>query len=109
MYDLAGATIVIDHHRRSDDYIDDADISFSSPSSSSTCEMVSELIQYSLIKESFSETVATALLSGIVLDTKDFVLRTSQRTFEAAGFLRDNGADTVEVRKMFSIDSEMCQ
>ncbi len=107
LYDLAGATIVIDHHRRSDDYIDDADISFSSPSSSSTCEMVSELIQYSLIKESFSETVATALLSGIVLDTKDFVLRTSQRTFEAAGFLRDNGADTVEVRKMFSIDSEM--
>ena len=107
LYDLAGATIVIDHHRRTDDYIDDADISFSSPSSSSTCEMVSELIQYSLIKEDISETVATSLLSGIVLDTKDFVLRTSQRTFEAAGFLRDNGADTVEVRKMFSIDSEM--
>lgn len=107
LYDLAGATIVIDHHRRSDDYIDDADISFSSPSSSSTCEMVSELLQYSLIREDLSEMVATSLLSGIVLDTKDFVLRTSQRTFEAAGFLRDNGADTVEVRKMFSIDSEM--
>ncbi len=109
VYDLAGATIVIDHHRRSDDYIDDADISYSSPSSSSTCEMVTELIEYSLVSDDISETIATSLLSGIVLDTKDFVLRTSQRTFEAAGYLRDRGADTVRVRKLFSIDSEMAE
>ena len=107
LYDLAGATVVIDHHRRTDDYIDDADISYNSPSASSTCELVAELIQYSTIQDNLSDTVATALLSGIVLDTKDFVLRTSQRTFEAAGFLRDTGADTVEVRKFFSIDAEM--
>ncbi len=107
LYDLAGATVVVDHHRRTDDYISDADVSYSVPSASSTCEMVTELIQYSTIQDNPSADVSTALLSGIVLDTKDFVLRTSQRTFEAAGFLRDNGADTVLVRKMFSIDADM--
>ncbi len=107
LYDLAGTTVVIDHHRLADDYIEDAEIFYSSPSPSSTCEMVAELIEYSTIQENLPSVVATALLSGIVLDTKDYVLRTSQRTFEAAGFLRDNGADTVEVRKLFSIDADM--
>lgn len=106
LYSLAGDTIVIDHHRRSDDYIDDANIFYCSPTASSTCELVSELIEYSLINDSIPPVVATALLSGIVLDTKDYVLRTSQRTFEAAGFLRDNGADTVTVKKLFSVDTE---
>ncbi|MBO5896158.1 MAG: DHH family phosphoesterase, partial [Clostridia bacterium] len=95
VYDLAGATVVIDHHRRSDDYLSDADILYSSPTSSSACELVAELIQYSSIQDNVPMHVATALLSGIVLDTKDFVLRTSQRTFEAAGFLKDYGADTI--------------
>lgn len=107
LYDLAGTTIVIDHHRRSDDFIDDAEIFYCSPSSSSTCELVAELIEYSMIQEDLPVVIATALLSGIVLDTKDYVLRTSQRTFEAAGFLRDNGADTVKVRKLFAIDEDM--
>ncbi len=106
-YDLAGATIVIDHHRRTDDYISDADVSYSVPSSSSTCELVAELIQYSTLQDNLPSEYATALLSGIVLDTKDFVLRTSQRTFEAAGFLRDSGADTVCVKKLFAIDADM--
>lgn len=105
--DLAGALVVIDHHRRTDDYISDADVYFCVPSASSACEMVTELIQYSTIQDNPSAEISTALLSGIVLDTKDFVLRTSQRTFEAAGFLRDNGADTVRVRKLFSINAEM--
>ncbi len=107
VYDNAGEAIVIDHHRRTDDYIKDASVLYSVPSSSSTCELVAELIQYSTIQDNLSAEIATALLSGIVLDTKDFVLRTSQRTFEAAGFLRDHGADTVEVKKLFSIDSDM--
>ncbi|MBR5441800.1 MAG: DHH family phosphoesterase [Clostridia bacterium] len=107
VYDLAGATVVIDHHRRSDDYLSDADILYSSPTSSSACELVAELIQYSSIQDNVPMHVATALLSGIVLDTKDFVLRTSQRTFEAAGFLKDYGADTIKVRRLFSIDPEM--
>ena len=107
LYDLADSTVVIDHHRRADDYISDADISYSVPSASSACEMVAELIEYSAIQDNPPAEIATALLSGIVLDTKDFVLRTSQRTFEAAGFLRDCDADTVQVRKLFAIDSEM--
>jgi c-di-AMP phosphodiesterase-like protein len=109
LYVLAGAVIVIDHHRRSEDYIEDAEIIYTSPSSSSSCEMVTELIQYSTILDSIPSVVSTGLLSGIVLDTKDYVLRTSQRTFEAAGFLRDNDADTVAVKKLFSIDSEMSE
>lgn len=109
IYTLAGSTIVIDHHRRSDDYIDDAEIIYTSPSSSSACEMVTELIQYSTILDNIPGVVSTALLSGIVLDTKEYVLRTSQRTFEAAGFLRDNDADTVGVKKLFSIDSDMAE
>lgn len=107
LYDLAAATVVIDHHRRSDDYLEDAEISYSSPKPSSACEMVAELIEYSTIQENLPSVIATALMSGIVLDTKDYVLRTSQRTFEAAGFLRDSGADTVQVKKLFAIDSDM--
>lgn len=107
LYKNAGGRVVIDHHRRSDDFIDDADIFYHLPSPSSTCEMVAELIQYSMIQEKLPDIIATALLSGIVLDTKDYVLRTSQRTFEAAAFLRENNADTVEVRKLFSVNSQM--
>ena len=107
LYALAGATIVIDHHRRADDYLDDARIFYSLPSSSSACEMVTELIEYSTIKDKLPAVVASALLSGIVLDTKDYVLRTSKRTFEAAAFLRNNNADTVAVKRLFSIDSDM--
>ncbi len=109
LYSLAGSVIVIDHHRRSDDYIEDAEVIYTSPSSSSACEMVAELIQYSTILDSIPGIVSTALLSGIVLDTKNYVLRTSQRTFEAAGFLCDNDADTVAVKKLFSIDSDMSE
>ena len=107
MYSKAGATVVIDHHRRSDDFINDADIFYHHPSPSSTCEMVTELIEYSTIQESLPAVIATALLSGIVLDTRDFVLRTSRRSFEAAAYLRENNADTVSVKKLFSISSDM--
>ncbi len=107
LYDKAKAKVVIDHHRRSDDFINDADIFYHHPSPSSTCEMVAELIEYSTIQDNLSSVVSTALLSGIVLDTKDFVLRTSRRTFEAAAFLKENKADTVAVKKLFSVSSEM--
>jgi len=107
LYEKAKAKVVIDHHRRSDDFISDADIFYHLPSPSSTCEMVAELIEYSTIQENLPAVIATALLSGIVLDTKDYVLRTSRRTFEAAAFLKENKADTVAVKKMFSVTSEM--
>ena len=107
LYEKAKAKVVIDHHRRSDDFINDADIFYHHPSPSSTCEMVSELIEYSTIQETVPPIIATALLSGIVLDTKDYVLRTSRRTFEAAAFLKENKADTVAVKKLFSVSGEM--
>ncbi len=107
LYEKAKAKVVIDHHRRSDDFINDADIFYHLPSPSSTCEMVAELIEYSTIQENLPSVIATALLSGIVLDTKDYVLRTSRRTFEAAAFLKENKADTVAVKKLFSVSNEM--
>ncbi|MGN0525938.1 MAG: DHH family phosphoesterase [Acutalibacteraceae bacterium] len=107
LIDSAGGCVVIDHHRRSEDYISDADILYHLPSASSTCEMVSELIQYSTTDDDLPSIIATALLSGIVLDTKEFVLKTYQRTFEAAAFLREHNADTVAVRKLFSVSSDM--
>lgn len=107
LYDNAGAKIVIDHHRRADDYIDNSDLFYHSPSSSSACEMVAELIEYSTMQEKVPSVISTALLSGIVLDTKDYVLRTSQRTFSAAAFLRENNADTIAVKKLFATNSEM--
>lgn len=107
LYEKAKAKVVIDHHRRSDDFINDADIFYHHPSPSSTCEMVAELIEYSTIQDNLQPVIATALLSGIVLDTKDYVLRTSRRTFEAAAFLKENKADTVAVKKLFSVSGEM--
>lgn len=109
LYDKSGAQIVIDHHRKMEDYISDAEIFYHKPTPSSTCEMVTELIEYSTVQESLPSIIATCLLSGIVLDTKDFVLRTSKSTFEAAAFLRDNGADTVSVKKLFSIAGELSE
>lgn len=107
LYEQAGAKVIIDHHRRSDDFLNDANIFYHLPSPSSTCEMVTELIEYSTIQNKLPPVIATALLSGIVLDTKEYVLRTSGRTFEAAAFLKECKADTVAVKKLFSVSADM--
>lgn len=99
--------VIIDHHRKSVDSISDSVIFFLSPVASSAAEMVTELCQYVTTKPVIDPLTAQALLSGITLDTKNFVLRTGVRTFEAAAYLRSKGADTVEVRKMFSNDAEI--
>ncbi len=106
VYEDGGTKIIIDHHRRNADYIDDAEIFYHSPLSSSACEMVSELLEYSTTRIDLPAEIATALLAGIVLDTKDYVLKTSGRTFEAAAYLKQNGANTVEVKKLFSVNVE---
>lgn len=93
--------IVIDHHRMMVNYIRDTLIFYHEPYASSAAEMVTEIVQY--IKSSAIDfSAAQALLSGIMLDTKNFVLKTGVRTFEAAAFLRRCGADTVEVKKLFA-------
>ncbi len=101
--------IVIDHHRKMVNYIDNAVIFYHEPYASSACEMVAELIQYLDEKNRISHWEAEALLSGIMLDTKNFIMRTGVRTFEAAAFLRKLGADTVTVKSMFSNNIETYQ
>ena len=101
LYEMAKDVVVIDHHRKMVDYIDNAVIFFHEPYASSASEMVTELLQY-LNESGAGRLEAEALLAGIMLDTKNFVLRTGVRTFEAAAFLRRKGADTVEVKRLFS-------
>lgn len=101
IYELANKVVVIDHHRLTMDYIDDAVVFYHEPSASSTSEMVTELIQY--MASSLTDKVqAKALLAGIMLDTKNFIIKTSARTFEAAAYLRLKGADTIAVKKLFA-------
>lgn len=97
---------VIDHHRRASSYIEGAALNFHEPYASSASELVTELLQYIMEPAGLLRTEAEALLAGIVLDTKQFTLRTGGRTFEAAAFLRRSGADTGEVRKLFQSDLE---
>lgn len=96
-----GDLIIIDHHRRMVNYIDTARVFLHEPSASSACELVTEVLGY-LADDILSHTVAEALLAGIMLDTKNFVINTGVRTFEAAAFLRKKGADTVVVRNVFA-------
>ena len=97
---------VIDHHRRAADYIDNALLNFHEPYASSASELVTELVQYLLDRKDILPCEMLALLAGIVLDTKNFSVRTGARTFEAAAWLRKNGADTVNVKLLFQNDLE---
>jgi len=109
LYEKARSVVVVDHHRKTVNFIDDAVIFHHEPYASSASEMVTELIQYFNYNndEKIASCYADALLSGIMLDTKNFVMRTGVRTFEAAAFLKKLGADTVAVKLLFSnsIDS----
>ena len=95
---------VIDHHRRAATYIEGAALNYHEPYASSASELVTELLQYVMEPNQLLRTEAEALLAGIVLDTKNFTMRTGGRTFEAAAFLRRSGADTAEVKKLYQND-----
>ena len=95
---------VIDHHRRAADYIERVVLNFHEPFASSASELVAEILQYAVETRDIRPMEARALLSGIVLDTKNFSIRTGARTFEAAAFLRRAGADTVDVKKLLQSD-----
>ena len=109
LYRACKNVAIIDHHRRMVGYIDNAVIFYHEPYASSASEMVTELIQYLGDKQRITRVEAEALLAGIMLDTRNFVIRTGVRTFEAAAYLRRQGADTVEVRKLFSSSMEFYQ
>ena len=95
---------VIDHHRRAADYIEQVVLNLHEPFASSASELVTEILQYAVEPKEIRTMEAQALLAGIVLDTKNFSVRTGSRTFEAAAFLRRAGADTVDVKKLFQND-----
>lgn len=96
--------VIIDHHRRNADMVDGALLNYIEVYASSTSEMVTELIQYMVQKPNLKEIEAEGLLSGIFMDTKGFSYKSGVRTFDAASFLRSLGADTAEVKKMFTDD-----
>lgn len=98
----ASTVVVIDHHRKAVNYIDNAIIFYHDPSASSASELVTKMIQYLPSRIKIGSAVADALLSGIMLDTKNFVLRAGVSTFEAAAYLKGAGADTVRVKRLFS-------
>jgi c-di-AMP phosphodiesterase-like protein len=98
--------VLFDHHRRGTEFIENTSLNYLEPYASSTCELVTEVLQYMEDKVVIKDIEAEALLAGIILDTKSFSLKTGVRTFEAASFLRRYGADTVKVRQLFQDDFE---
>ena len=104
--ELIERVVVIDHHRRSPEDIKGALLNYIEVYASSTSELVTEMVQYMLDKPKLNRIEAEGLLAGIYIDTKNFSFKTGVRTFEAASFLRRLGADTVEIKKIFSNNLE---
>ncbi len=97
--------VVLDHHRQGSETIENATLSYVEPYASSACEMVTEILQY--IKEGIRLRIeeANSMYAGIIVDTSNFTTKTGVRTFEAAAYLRRNGADVTRVRKLFREDA----
>ena len=95
---------VVDHHRRAADYIQPVVLNLHEPYASSAAELVTELLEYAVEKKDVLPIEAKSLMAGLFLDTKSFNVRTGERTFEAAAFLRQLGADPVEVKKLLQND-----
>ncbi len=98
---LASTVVVFDHHRQSNEPIENATLSYIEPFASSACEMITEMFQYISVKPKIRPVEADAMYSGILIDTDNFLNKTGVRTFEAASYLRKCGADITRVRKMF--------
>ena len=93
--------VVIDHHRRSADYIENAMLTFHEVYASSASELVTELVEYAQQEVTLTDLEAEALYAGIMMDTKSFTFKTGVRTFEAAAYLRKCGVDIIKVKKWF--------
>lgn len=104
--EASSRVVLVDHHRRSTEFIDKAVLKYMEPYASSTSELVTEMLQYMENKPKIEKEEADALLAGITVDTKNFTLKTGVRTFDAAAYLRRQGADTIRVRQLFQDDLE---
>ncbi len=98
--------IIIDHHRRSTDFISPVSLTYHEPFASSTCEMVTEILQHIGDVRKISPLESQALYMGILMDTKNFVVKTGVRTFEAASYLKRCGLDTLDIKRLFNIEYE---
>ncbi|MBR2240219.1 MAG: DHH family phosphoesterase [Clostridia bacterium] len=106
LVDMAGKIAIIDHHRMSTDYIENAVLTFQEVYASSAAELVTELITYSEQNVKLTNVEAEGLYAGIMMDTKNFTFKTGVRTFEAAAYLRKCGVDIIKVKKWFQSDLE---
>lgn len=104
LLDKVGQIVVIDHHRRSTDYIENATLTFQEVYASSTAELVTEILQYTDVKIKLKPIEVEGLYGGIMVDTKNFTFKTGVRTFEAAAYLRKCGVDIIKVKKWFQSD-----
>ncbi|HZK01898.1 MAG TPA: DHH family phosphoesterase [Anaerovoracaceae bacterium] len=104
---MSDKIVVIDHHRKAEDSIENATLTYMESYASSTSELIAEILQYMDDgRKKIEKLEAEALLAGIIVDTKSFTIKTGARTFEAASWLRRNGADTANVRKLFQTDMD---
>ncbi|MDR0357304.1 MAG: DHH family phosphoesterase [Clostridiales Family XIII bacterium] len=99
-------TVVIDHHRKMERFIDSATLTFMEPNASSTSELIAEIMQYDDDIRKINKTEAELLLAGIFVDTNSFSVKTGARTFEAAAWLRNNGGDSTAVRQLLQSDPD---
>ncbi len=104
LLEIGKTIVVLDHHRQTSEIIDNAVLSYVEPFASSACEMVAEILQYIQDGIKLKQVEADAMYGGIMIDTNNFTQKTGVRTFEAAAFLRRNGADVTRVRMMFRND-----
>lgn len=109
LLDIAKRKVVIDHHRLSEDAIQNAELSYVESYASSASELVTEILQYTAPKRIINKFEAEALLAGITVDTNSFSIKTGVRTFEAAAWLRRAGADTTEVKRFFQTEAASFQ
>lgn len=103
---MTKAIVVFDHHRQTGEGIENAVLSYIEPYASSTCEMVAEILQYIGEGLRLRQVESDAMYAGVMIDTNNFLTKTGVRTFEAAAFLRRNGADVTKIRKAFRSDME---
>ena len=106
LLELTEKIVVIDHHRKAEECIDNATLYYMEPYASSTSELVTEILQYSGDKKNVAKLEVEGLLAGISMDTNRFAVKTGVRTFEAASWLRRSGADTTTVKRFFQTDAE---